>query len=110
MIDRFFEKIADGLGTNWAIIVFALIAFVPLYFQLPKTIIEWQMWLSQTCIQLVALAVLQKGTRIEGGRSAKLLQEAHDAVMAEFDDIKDIHKDLNDEIQLLKEVVSNHGK
>ena len=30
--------------------------------------------------------------------------------MAEFDDIKDIHKDLNDEIQLLKEVVSNHGK
>jgi len=88
MIDKVFEKIADGLGTNCTIVIFALIAFAPLFFQLPKTVIEWQMWLSQTCIQLVALAVLQKGTRIEGQRNNRLLQETHDNVMKEFKVIK----------------------
>ena len=82
MVDRFFIKMADALGTNTAIVCFALIAIVPLYFQAPHSVIEWQNWLSQTCIQLIALAVLQKGTRVEGDRQATLILETHDAAVA----------------------------
>ena len=82
MIDRFFIKISDALGTNTAIVCFALIAVVPLYFQVPHTVIEWQNWLSQTCIQLIALAVLQKGTRVESDRQAALILETHDAAVS----------------------------
>lgn len=83
-IDRAFERLADALGTNCAIICFAVIAIVPLFFQLPRTVIEWQNWLSQTCIQLIALAVLQKGTRTEGRRQQRLIKETHDIMVAEF--------------------------
>ena len=97
MIDRFFEKIADLLGTNWAILCFALIAFVPLYFQVPRSIIEWQTWISQTCIQLVALAILQRGTQIEGAKSLQLLQETHDKELEEFNVLKDILAEVKEQ-------------
>lgn len=87
-IDRFFIGLADALGTNTTIAMFAVIAFVPLCYQLPKTVIEWQNWLSQTCIQLIALAILQKGTKIEGARTYKILAETHDTVMTELNLIK----------------------
>jgi hypothetical protein len=96
MIDKLIEKLADALGTNWAIFVFASIAFVPLYFQLPRTIIEWQNWVSQTCIQLVALAILQRGTQIEGTRTNQLLQETHDKELEEFGILKDILAEVKD--------------
>jgi hypothetical protein len=82
MIDRIFIKISDALGTNSAIVLFVLIATVPLCFQLPATVGEWQNWLSQTFIQLVCLAILQKGTRVESDRQAALILETHDAAVA----------------------------
>ena len=95
MIDRFFEKVADSLGTNTCTVLFALIAFVPLAYQIPKTVLEWQNWLSQTAIQLIALSILQKGTRVEGNRNYKLLSETHDIVMSELTEIKKLHIDDN---------------
>lgn len=104
MIDRMFEKIADALGTNTAIVVFTAIAVVPLFFQLPHTVIEWQNWLSQTCIQLIALAVLQKGTKVEGARQSTIIRETHDATLSELSEIKDMHRDQHAEMQLLKQL------
>lgn len=99
MMDRFCTWLADSLGTNTAIAAFVLIAFVPLWFQLPKTVIEWQSWLSQTCIQLVALAVLQKGTRLQGDRSDRMLKETHDAVMQEMGELKTMHHELHEKLK-----------
>ena len=98
MIDKFFNKITEALGTNTAIIAFLLIAFAPLAFQLPDNILNWQAWLSQSCIQLVALAVLQKGTRMEGQKTSALLQETHDIVICELKEIKAIHKEIDGEM------------
>jgi hypothetical protein len=108
MIDRIFIKISDALGTNAAIVCFALIAFVPLYFQQPHTIMEWTSWLSQTCIQLIALAVLQKGTRIEGEKQARLILETHDAAVAmrqeENTRAEERHEESMAEARMLKEL------
>ena len=94
MIDRVCEKLADALGTNFAIVIFSIIAVAPLAVQVPRSILEWQQWLSQTCIQLVALAILQKGTRLEGKRAQALLQETHDTVMGEMQEIKEFHLEM----------------
>ena len=88
MIDHLFEQLADALGTNAAIIIFTLIAFVPLAYQMPTTVIAWQAWLSQTAIQLIALAVLQKGQRLAEHRTRKMLKETHDTVMQEMQILK----------------------
>jgi len=84
MMDRLCIWMADMLGTNTAIAVFVLIAFVPLAYHLPQTVLEWQTWLSQVCIQLIALAVIQKGQKVTEGRVLGLLQETHDTVMKEM--------------------------
>jgi hypothetical protein len=84
MIDRFFDAIADALGTNGCITLFAMIAFFPLIFQLPRTPLEWQGWLSQTALQLILLAVLQKGTKLEGKRNYNLMLDIHSDLMAEL--------------------------
>ncbi len=106
MIDRFFIRVSDALGTNTAIVCFAMIAIIPLYFQLPHSIIEWQNWLSQTCIQLIALAVLQKGTRLESSRQAALILETHDAAIAmrqeENDRAVERHNEMMEETAILK--------
>ena len=101
-IDKICISISDLLGTNFCIFIFILIAFVPLYYQTPTTISAWQNWLSQTCIQLVALAVLQKGTKIEGNRTYNMQKETHDTVMNEFSEIKEMHEFLLKEIKETK--------
>ena len=39
-IDKFFDSLADGLGTNTVIFLFILIAIAPLWYQLPQTPME----------------------------------------------------------------------
>lgn len=89
VIDDFFLWMADALGTDGCIMLFCLIAFVPFFHQLPKSILEWQQWLSQTAIQLIALAVLAKVSKIEGARNFSLLKDTHDVVMEELTQIKE---------------------
>lgn len=93
MIDRFFCWLADALGSNAAIVMFTLIAFVPLAYHLPNGVLEWQGWLSQVCIQLISLAVIQKGGNTSERRVIGLLQETHDTVMQEMAELKTLHRD-----------------
>lgn len=88
-IDRCFVALSDFLGSNTAISIFFVIAFVPLMVQLPRSVLEWQIWLSQTAIQLIALGIIQKGTHLEGQRNYKILKETHYSVMAELRILKD---------------------
>jgi hypothetical protein len=69
---------------------------------MPRTILEWQQWLSGTAIQLIALAVLQKGTRQEGAKNLQLLLDTHDATMAEMLELKDMHQELHMTLNLFK--------
>ena len=88
MIDRYFEWVSDALGTKTCAALFVLVAFVPLTYGLPKTVLEWQLWLSNTFLQLVLLAVIQKGGKVTEKRIIELLQETHDISSAEREDIR----------------------
>jgi len=85
-LDRFCIWLADRLGANSTLVVFSVIAFVPFFFQFPKSVLEWQNWISQTCIQLIALNVIQKGTQIESARTGAIIQDMHDLLHQKLDD------------------------
>lgn len=97
MMDKALTWIADKMGTNVCIVLFTLIAVVPLYYQLPDNILTWQQWLSQTAIQLIALAILAKVSKIEGGKQAKLIRETHDIVIRELKLLKELCKETTNE-------------
>jgi hypothetical protein len=90
MIDAFFDAIDDALGTNTAVVAFALIAFVPMAYHVPQNVMEWQTWLSNTCIQLIALAIIQRGGKGSERRILAYLAESHDAHMAELSKLNKI--------------------
>ena len=92
--DAILNWIANSMGTNLCIVLFTLIAVVPLYYQLPDNILSWQQWLSQTAIQLIALAILAKVSKIEGGKQGRLIQDTHDIVMKEIKLLMEGHKEL----------------
>ena len=102
--DKFFTWIADNLGTDTVIVLFTLIAIVPLFYQTPRNILEWQQWISQTAIQLIALAILAKVSKIEGGKQSKLIQETHDMTMNEIGVMKETHNTELKEIVMLKDM------
>jgi predicted ferric reductase len=78
---------AEALSVKQCVFVFVIIATVPLFYQLPKDIISWQNWLSQTFIQLVALSILAIVNKLESAKITKLLQETHDTVMSSHDEL-----------------------
>ena len=87
---QFAEILADGLAT---MIVFYAITFLTLsilFFQAPKTPLEWIQYAIQCFFQGVALPVLAFVAKISGERQEKLLQETHDIVMREIKDIKNL--------------------
>lgn len=85
LLDAFFIWIANNLGTNSCIILFCLIAFVPLFYQSPQTILDWQQYISQTVIQLVALSILAKVAKIESEKSEKRLNEMYNNIKSDLD-------------------------
>ena len=77
--DIILNKISNILSSKITFIVFCIIAFVPLYFKLPSNILDWQQWISQTMIQLIALNVLGYTTKNEGKKTQKTLYELHNS-------------------------------
>lgn len=102
-MDNFIFKVADALAYKSTFILFCFIAIVPLFFQMPHDILTVQQWLSQTFIQLVSLSILAIVSKIEGAKTAKILNETHDTVMQEFDKINNLISLLQNEISLQKD-------
>lgn len=109
-IDRFFIWLADSLGTNSCILLFCFIAFAPLYYQRPQTILELQNYVSQTVIQLIALAVIAKVSKLESARTMNLLQESHDAQMEELKIAKEERQELIEMNRCLSEIYKDVHK
>lgn len=113
-MDKFFIWIADGLGTNYCIFLFCLISFVPLIYQRPQSLLDWQQYISQTVIQLVALAILAKVAKIEGEKSNKIALETHDTVMKMLKEVhvlmKEIHSLLKKPHQKNNDLEANHAR
>ena len=81
-------KLADALATMVMFFGVTFLTLSILFFQTPKTPLEWVQYIIQTLFQGVALPVLAFVAKIEGERQRKLLQETHDTVMQEMKEIK----------------------
>ena len=81
--------ITNAVGTMAAAWIFAAIALV----SLPAALATGNLlvivgWVAQTFLQLVLLAVIMVGQRVQGRETERRDQETHDAVMAELKDVK----------------------
>ena len=102
--DRIMDAIADSLSTKTCFVIFCIIAFVPLAVQMPRDILGWQQWISQTAIQLIALSVLAIVAKKESREQQKMLQETHDKVLEEFNMIKEelaLGREEREELKML---------
>src|SRR5271169_6245315 len=81
-------KLADALATMIMFFGVTFLTMSILFFQTPRSPLEWVQYIIQTFFQGVALPVLAFVAKIEGSRLQKLLQETHDSVMMEMKEIK----------------------
>ncbi|MBF0618945.1 MAG: hypothetical protein HQL19_02130 [Candidatus Omnitrophica bacterium] len=88
-------KLADALATMVMFFGVTFLTLSILFFQTPKTPLEWVQYIIQTFFQGVALPVLAFVAKIEGARQQKLLQETHDVVMREMKEIKGMMAELH---------------
>ena len=87
-------KLADALATMVMFFGVTFLTLSILFFQAPKTPLEWVQYIIQTFFQGVALPVLAFVAKIEGKKHQKLLQETHDAVMCEMKEIKEMMAEM----------------
>ena len=90
----FATKLADALATMVMFFGVTFLTLSILFFQTPKTPLEWVQYIIQTFFQGVALPVLAFVAKIEGNRQQKLLQETHDTVMQEIKELKEMMAEL----------------
>jgi hypothetical protein len=97
ILDRVGVFITKRVGTMWAAIIFAALAFV----SLPAAIASHDKivivaWIAQTFLQLVLLPIIMVGQNIQGRRSEILAEE-------EFNTTQTTYKDLEHLIIVNKE-------
>ena len=89
-MDKFMNALANLLCAKKTFIVFSIIAFLPLIYRLPSTVLDWQQWISQTAIQLIALNVLgynsNKGTK----ELMEYIKEMYSMELKEKEDLQEI--------------------
>jgi hypothetical protein len=93
-LDRAALVITSGVGTMWCALVFAGIAIVATPGLFPQPVTNVAQWLAQAFLQLVLLSVIMVGQRLQGAATEKLIQETHDIVTAEADDIRALIEEL----------------
>ena len=88
-------KLADALANMVMFFGVTFLTLSILFFQTPRTPLEWVQYIIQTFFQGVALPILAFVAKIEGNRQQRLLQETHDAVMGEMQELKQMVARLN---------------
>ena len=105
--DKIMDVIADSLSTKACLLIFCIIAFVPLTIQMPKDILGWQQWVSQTAIQLIALSILAIVAKKESREQQKLLKDTHDASMELLVGMREVMSAEVGERQNMQELVED---
>jgi len=76
--------LADWLSTMAMFYAVGFLVLSILFFQMPKTPLDWVQYIVQAFFQGVALPVLAFVAKKEGTKTERILQETHDTVMAEL--------------------------
>lgn len=79
--------ITQGVGSMWCALGFVIIAILATPGVFPA-VTAIAVWTAQVLLQLVLLSVIMVGQNVQSAASARLVQETHDAVMAELADVR----------------------
>ena len=95
-------KITNSVGTMWCAYAFAGLALISLPDAIKAGTAPLIAWIAQTFLQLVLLSIIMVGQAVASRASAVAAQKAedraqqdHEAIIAEFTEIKDMHTDLH---------------
>jgi len=91
-------KITDMVGTMWCAYAFAVLALLSLPDAIRGGMATLIAWTAQTFLQLTLLSVIIIGQKLSGEVAERRDIETHDRVMAEFDIVKDMHRDIHEHL------------
>ena len=94
-MDAMMDRIANILCSKPTFIVFCIIAFLPLCYKLPNSILDWQQWVSQTAIQLIALNVLGYNSNKGNRELMNYIEKMYSMEKGEVQIMNDIEEKLN---------------
>jgi hypothetical protein len=97
-------KVTNFVGSMTCAYIFCGLALYGLSgvdFHNPFQIVQW---ISQTFLQLVLLSVIMIGTNIVGEKAEKRAEEDHENIIAEFDEIKELHNDAHIQFEEIKDM------
>lgn len=89
------EHLASVLAAMALFWVLNIVIFATLFFQRPHTIQQWLLFFVSIWFQGISLPVLALVSNLQGDRMERIQRETHDTVMAEFAEIKQMHKELH---------------
>ena len=89
------NKLSNGLSSMEMFWVIVFLVIAPLLIQQPESLVGWIQYTVSVFLQGVALPVLGAVAKRSGERQEKLLNETHDAVMAELKEIKKLHLEIH---------------
>jgi hypothetical protein len=112
MFNRFNDMLADilsdWLSTMECFWIITVLVVAILFWQRPTSLVGWITYISTTIFQASALPVLGFVSKKSGARTDKLLQETHDAVMAEMGLIKEELALAREERDELKQIMRQY--
>jgi len=93
-------------GSMWLTYAFFLYGFLPIVFPSEQvTILYWS-----NTIQLWALPLLLVGTNLLGRAAEIRAKQDHQILLAQFEDLKQRHKDFQEEQRLLRAIIEKLEK
>ena len=100
-------KVTNFVGSMTCAYIFcgiALYGLTGVNFSKPFEIVQW---VSQTFLQLVLLSVIMIGTNLLGANSEKRAEEDHEKILEEFQEIKEMHKEMRSLLTIMKNYAEN---
>ena len=80
------------IGTMWCVYSFIIFALIPLFLPATNTIIQY---VSSAFLQLIFLPLIMVGQDVMSRKAEERAQQDHEMIMAEFEEIKRMHKELH---------------
>lgn len=96
------DKMAFGLSTIACFYMVTILVVLPLIWKQPQTPVDWMQYLISVLFQGSALPLLGYVSRVAGDKQERLLNETHDSVLAQFQELKETHLVATEELEELK--------
>jgi membrane protein implicated in regulation of membrane protease activity len=82
-----------AIGTMWCVYLFVAVAVVPYFAPSWSTAIQY---ISSAFLQLVFLPLIMVGQSVLGRETEKRARQDHEVLLAQFEEMKAMHRDLLD--------------